>query len=416
MTRVLAIGRDAPWLGPRSGNSIRREAVLRGAARAGTVHYVMLSPSAAVGEPSPDYVASVVHVPTRRLRTGSAGHAAWQLAGIVHRDQAPYELTRHRLEDRARAGTVLRELCADHDVMWLLDKHAAFLVGCVLDPAPIPALLDVDEMVAQRDRQEAALLRAHDGTRLIDRIAARAHIAFLDRNALAWDVWTRRLAGRATVSAVAKTSDVDTLLPNRAVVVRNGCRVPPPRTPAAVRDRRPVLVFHGLMSYAPNADGATFLVQDVVPHIEREVGRDFEVRIVGKASAAVEALARRDARIVVTGYVDDIGAEVRNADVVVVPLRLGSGTRIKVLEALAECTPVVSTTIGCDGLGLIDGEHVLIADDPAAFAAACARVLDDAALRARLVEHGYRLVAEKFDWDVIEAEVARLTRALVART
>ena len=156
-------------------------------------------------------------------------------------------------------------------------------------------------------------------------------------------------------------------------------------------------------------------MRDVVPVLGGALdGRDFEVRIVGRSTPAVEALARLDPRVTVTGYVDDIGTELDRADAVVVPLRMGSGTRLKILEAMAACTPVVSTTVGCDGLDVVDAEHLLVADAPVAFARACARVVDDALLRAHLVDHAYELVAARYDWRAIEDQVAALTRARVA--
>src|SRR5262249_34378085 len=129
----------------------------------------------------------------------------------------------------------------------------------------------------------------------------------------------------------------------------------------------------------------------------------------------VDALGRLDPRVTVTGYVDDISAELRAADAVVVPLRVGSGTRLKILEAMATCTPVVSSAVGCDGLDVVDGEHLLVADAPVAFAAACARVVDDDALRTHLVDRAYDLVAARYDWRAIEHDVAALTSAQVAR-
>jgi glycosyltransferase involved in cell wall biosynthesis len=412
VTNVLAIGREAPWLGPRSGVPIRRDALVRGASRVGAVDYVMLTSAVAPATEPPPSVRSVTPVETRARRTGVVGHAGWQLASTLHRDEPPYELSRLRLAHPDRAASTLRALLGTHDVVWLLDKHAAYLVRSLLDDARVPVLLDVEEQLAERFRQEATLLRASRPSRLGERASAWARLASLERNVRAWDGWTQRLADLATVCTVSNPADVDALAPRPTVVIPNGCRLPPPRAPKAARADRPVLVFHGFMGYPPNADAAAYLVAEVIPQLERVIGPEFEVRIVGKATPSVEALTLRDPRVVVTGYVDDITSEVRGADVIVVPLRMGTGTRIKVLEALAECTPVVSTSIGCEGLGVTDGEQLLVADGAAAFAAACARALRDSGLRARLVEQGYRL-AEHFDWDVIEERVADLTRAQV---
>jgi len=119
---------------------------------------------------------------------------------------------------------------------------------------------------------------------------------------------------------------------------------------------------------------------------------------VGRNPQAVEPLLRGVPKVHLTGAVDDALAEIAAAVVVIVPLRSGSGTRFKILEAWAAQRAVVSTTIGAEGLGARDGQHLLIADDPAAFAHAIIRLLNDAELRANLGAAGRALYLEKFTW------------------
>ena len=109
-----------------------------------------------------------------------------------------------------------------------------------------------------------------------------------------------------------------------------------------------------------------------------------------------------------TGTVDDIRPHVATAHLAVIPLNVGSGTRIKAFEAMAMGRPVVSTTIGVEGLDVVPGEHLLIADDPAAFIAAILRLLDDSALRISLAANARALIEEKFSW----AHVARQFEAV----
>ncbi len=127
------------------------------------------------------------------------------------------------------------------------------------------------------------------------------------------------------------------------------------------------------MHYFPNADAARFFVRDVLPVLRAELGDSFEVRIVGKAPPSVRELGKVP-NVTVTGYVSDLSTELARTDVMIVPLRHGSGTRLKILEAFANMIPVVSTTIGAAGLDAHDGEHLLIADTPAEFARACTRL------------------------------------------
>jgi glycosyltransferase involved in cell wall biosynthesis len=105
-------------------------------------------------------------------------------------------------------------------------------------------------------------------------------------------------------------------------------------------------------------------------------------------------------RVTLTGFVDDVRPLIAAAGVSVVPLRVGGGTRLKILEAMALRTPVVTTSKGAEGLDVQPGEHLLIADTPEAFAAASLRLLQEPGLRQRLADNAYRLVAEKYDWAV----------------
>ena len=112
--------------------------------------------------------------------------------------------------------------------------------------------------------------------------------------------------------------------------------------------------------------------------------------------------------ITVTGTVDDVAPYLRRASVAVVPIRFGSGTRIKILEAFAHGTPVVSTTLGAEGLEVANERELLLADDPDAFAAACVRLAGDEGLQASLAEHGLDLVRRRYQWQDVERQVQAL--------
>jgi glycosyltransferase involved in cell wall biosynthesis len=112
--------------------------------------------------------------------------------------------------------------------------------------------------------------------------------------------------------------------------------------------------------------------------------------------------------VTLIGYVHDIRAELAQADAVVVPMRFGGGTRIKVLEAFAHRIPVVSTSLGCEGLEVVGGRHVLISDDPDGFAADCVRLLTDRRLRERLVPAAFELFSEWYRWDSISSTIREL--------
>jgi glycosyltransferase involved in cell wall biosynthesis len=156
------------------------------------------------------------------------------------------------------------------------------------------------------------------------------------------------------------------------------------------------LVFAGSMDWLPNEDAMRFFCHDVLPLIRAEEPRA-RLSIVGRApTAAVRALA--DEHIEVTGTVADVRPFMRKAAVHVVPLRIGGGTRLKIFEAMAMGQAVVSTTIGAEGLPVTDGEHVLIADGPRAFADAVVSLLRDARRRQTLSAAARQLVLERYDW------------------
>jgi glycosyltransferase involved in cell wall biosynthesis len=166
------------------------------------------------------------------------------------------------------------------------------------------------------------------------------------------------------------------------------------------------------MSYLPCADGATWFCDEILPLI-RGRGANAETWIVGAdPPAEVTALAGPDVRV--TGRVADVTPYYERSLVSVVPLRAGSGTRLKILESMALGRPVVSTTVGCAGLDVVNGEHLLIADTAAEFAEATVRLLTDRALRSRIAASARALVARRYDWDGISAHLLGIYAELVA--
>lgn len=154
------------------------------------------------------------------------------------------------------------------------------------------------------------------------------------------------------------------------------------------------IVFVGSMDWLPNIDGADYFVEQIFPLI-REQAPHAEFRIVGRnPTPGIQRLGEQEG-IVVTGSVDDVRPELANAAVVVVPLRIGGGTRLKIYEAMAMQKAVVSTTLGAEGLAVTHDEDILLADDPQAFAGAVLRVLDDRETRRGLERQALGL-AERF--------------------
>ena len=160
----------------------------------------------------------------------------------------------------------------------------------------------------------------------------------------------------------------------------------------------PVIGFLGSMDWMPNIEAVQWFARDIFPSVKAET-RGVQWLVIGRRPpAAIEALASGDSQIEVTGTVDDVRPFLARCDFLVVPLLSGGGTRIKIMEALAAGLPVVSTTVGAEGLGLVDEEHLLIADSAEEFAAATNRMAADQQLRSRLRRGGVELVRAEYSW------------------
>ncbi len=163
------------------------------------------------------------------------------------------------------------------------------------------------------------------------------------------------------------------------------------------------IVFSGMMGYVPNYDGMMYFLDSIFPRILRDLP-DTRIMIVGMQPPK-ELRARASDRVVITGFVDDVRPYLSRASLYVVPLRMGSGTRLKILEAMSMRVPIVTTSIGCEGIAVTHGESLFIEDDPACFAERAIQILRDGELRRRLVSKGYELVRTRYDWSIIGQSV-----------
>jgi glycosyltransferase involved in cell wall biosynthesis len=176
------------------------------------------------------------------------------------------------------------------------------------------------------------------------------------------------------------------------------------------------LVFAGALTYDANFDGARWFLQSVYPRVLEQVPAA-RFRITGKTDGVnLSALPMR-AGCETTGYVADVRPIIAQSRVSVVPLRMGGGTRLKILESMALGTPVVSTAKGAEGLDVTHGDNILIANDPAEFAEYVRATIRDPELRARLSASGRELVRSRYDWSVVGPKFCDIVeRAAASRT
>jgi glycosyltransferase involved in cell wall biosynthesis len=158
-----------------------------------------------------------------------------------------------------------------------------------------------------------------------------------------------------------------------------------------------VIAFSGNFDYHPNADAVRFFSRRIWPALRRRWPR-LTWRLIGKRPEAVRKWTAGDPRIQVLGPVDDAIDALARAQVIVAPVRIASGTRVKILEAWAAARPVVSTTVGAEGLSAASGEDLLLADDPEQFAAAVSSLLASRQERERLGRAGRRRFEKEFTW------------------
>jgi polysaccharide biosynthesis protein PslH len=176
------------------------------------------------------------------------------------------------------------------------------------------------------------------------------------------------------------------------------------RSPIGTLTRAPRLLFLGGLHWPPNADALVTFVRDIWPRV-RAARPDATLTSVGRDDHPSAAECRAAPGVQLTGWVPEIDPFVQDSRLLVVPMRAGSGMRVKILEAMARGLPVVSTSVGCEGIGVVSGDHLLLADTPAAFADAVLRLLADDALAATLARNARALMLERYDVSAVRAAV-----------
>jgi len=188
-------------------------------------------------------------------------------------------------------------------------------------------------------------------------------------------------------------------------VLANAVRLPPEAPPRAGGETS-TLLFVGTLGHYPNEDAIVYFATQVLPLIRRESGRELEVHAVGAgASGRLHELAPA-VGVELAGARPDLDSWYAKANVVILPIRAGGGTRIKLLEAFSYKRPVVSTSIGAEGIDALHGEHLLLADTPEAFAQCCVRLMSDREMADRLVENAYSLLLRSYTIEAMKRSVS----------
>ena len=330
---------------------------------------------------SREYCRAIVTVPNASFALSQRGKRALQLGSLASRKS--FEWLSHRvlaMEDALRQWTSRERFdLVNFEFMQMAQYRRVIDRGpaCVLDEHNIEF-----EILRRTARSEAGLLR-----RVYNEIDWRK---LRGEEIAAW----RAFDGCSVTSIQDQKALLRELPQARTAVVPNAVDLEffRPRLKATAPDSGSILFF-GANNYFPNADGLRFFVEEIFPLVRARIA-GARLKIVGHTPDSLLSLAGEHVEI--RGYVPDLRTEIETAAVVIAPLRVGGGTRLKILEAMAMARPVVSTTIGAEGLEVADGRDLLLGDSPADFSGQVVRVLQDPELARRLGENARRLVEERY--------------------
>lgn len=259
-------------------------------------------------------------------------------------------------------------------------------------PHELHAISVLDSQNVEECRLRTMAQNGHVGPRSVLARLQLGPVANFEREAV-----TR--VGLTLAVSAQELEHFERLAPGRVRLVPNGVNTRE-LTLRQTFPQEPRILFVGSLDYSANVDAVRYLATAILPHLTR---RDVRVTIIGpNPSRAVYAAARRaPVRMDVLGYVEDLRPYIETSRCLVVPLRYGGGTRLKILEALSQGLPVLSTRLGCEGLELTHGDEIVVADDPVGFARSIDRLCVDDDLCVRLSLFGRKKVESRYDWSMI---------------
>jgi len=415
MARILILTPQLPvppqlLTGTSQGTTIRNYHLIAGLAKRHTVH---LASFAAADDPAFTAGSSAV-VDVLRALCGRIELAPQPLRSLAARARdtllQPRPDMALRLElplMRQKIGRLMQEDAGGYDVVQIEGlEMAPYVFGAVLDPRGRPARQPRPQAVFDDHNAEYLLQQRAFFTDLRHprRWIAAAYSFVQWRKLLVYERRVCCAVDRVVAVSEADREALQRLAPGLQVtVVPNGVDLDflrPGVVPPLVGLRQPALVFTGKMDYRPNVDAVLWFVEAVLPLIQAEVPAVHFYVVGQRPHPRLASLADHPA-VTLTGQVPDVRPYIAGAAVYVVPLRIGGGTRLKVLEAMAMGQAVVSTRLGCDGFPFEDGREVVFADEPAEFAAGVLRLLRDAQAAVQLGQRARAYVAAHFGWDAI---------------
>jgi glycosyltransferase involved in cell wall biosynthesis len=401
--RTLVVAHNVPWP-PRGGGIIRLANVVESMARISELDLFVLHETrrSTVVVPDDVPVARATGVQFPRL----SPQLRWRLEWALRRG-VPWEVVMAGA-DPAPRHALARWAQGPYDVVWFSTPANYEWTGRPRLGPTVVDLMDLEDVKAEvRSRL------------LVDRMGSERGWAALHTRLAWYQARKNRRDWRSFQLSVA--SDVErVVVPSELDAKRSSFRnvsivpntYPRPERPAGdpSAEHPPVVLLQGSLGYPPNIDAAQWLAEDIAPRVRVQI-QGMEVRLVGRPATNVRKL-HEPGVVTVVGEVPSMSTELARASVAAVPIRYGGGTRVKILESFAHRVPVVSTTLGAEGLDVEDGVHLLVADHVDEFAAAIVRLMEDAALRTKIADEAERLYLRRYDGRAADEGVRRLLEDL----
>ncbi len=382
-TRILYVLEE--WaLNPALGSGVRCLGVLRALRRMGRVDVAALGrPNGAYWNSAPESEGPIAYALETRVQPneGLFAKLKWMLGPGT---DYPHGCAVKPDEFRRLARDLHR-----YDLIWFFKLRAPELFPAVPWPRSV---VDVDDVPSQYER--AARRSGNPRERLLAL-----------RRLLAWRRREKLLGTRFSVLAVCSEQDRDYLsgigvnVPIH--VIPNGFERPACE-PQRCLAKPPRIGFIGYFDYLPNRDGVSWFLKRCWPIIKREAPQA-RLRLVGRGSEQYREFDSSDVDRL--GLLPDASAEIATWSAMVVPVRIGAGTRVKIAHGFSQKCPIVSTSLGAFGYGAVDGREMFVADSPREFAAACLRAICHPGEAAEMAERAWREFLERWTWDAIAPRV-----------
>jgi glycosyltransferase involved in cell wall biosynthesis len=371
------------------GSQIRTLGTLKELHKRHEIHFVaLIDPRNLEGlQRSSEYSSRHIYAEHSAPRRGSLGIIPQLVSSIVH----PVPLAVFRYSSRKLRHEIDALIAAEHYDSIVCD----FLSSA-------PNVKDLGQCVLFQHNVETTIWQRH-----VEQTRSRVKKLFFQMQARKTEAYERKICRMA--KHVIAVSEIDASRMKRMFGIETVTSVPtgvdveyyaPRGAVSPISD----IIFSGSMDALQNADAVAYFLSKVFPLIrDRLPGATFT--IAGRApDASVLKAAKGLTGVYVTGYVEDMRPYLWGAKISIVPMRIGGGTRLKIYGCMAAGVPVVSTTVGAEGLRYTDGEDIVLADDPGDFAAACVRLLSDDAARHTIAHNALMRARSEFSWEAVSRE------------